>query len=137
MTFKPFFQQYYLDSRCAAADADSMAKRVVPRFKKPAQRRRIFVKEWRTYRGLTQEQLAERVGWGVSNVSQLEQGRQGYSQEGLESLAEALQCDPGQLLNVDPTKGDGIWSIWETAKPGDRKMIVDIAKTIVKTGTGT
>lgn len=106
-----------------------MAKKVTPRFR---QRRRIFLKEWREYRGLTQEQLAERVGMSKSNVSQLEQGRQGYSQDGLEALAEALQCDPGQIINVDPTKDDAIWSIWERAKTAERSMIIDIAKTIVK-----
>jgi transcriptional regulator with XRE-family HTH domain len=112
-----------------------MAKRVVPRFKNTAPRRRIFLKQWREYRDLTQEQLAERVGWSVGNVSQLERGLQGYSQEGLEALADALQCDPGQLLNVDPTGDDAIWSIWEKAKPGERQMIVELAKTVVKTGT--
>jgi len=112
-----------------------MAKRVVPRFKKPAVRRRIFLKQWREFRGLTQEQLADRVGWSVGNVSQLERGLQGYSQEGLEALAEALQCDPGQILTVDPTGDDAIWSIWERAKPGERHMIVELAKTVVKTGT--
>jgi len=112
-----------------------MAKRVVPRFKKPAVRRRIFLKQWREFRGLTQEQLADRVGWSVGNVSQLERGLQGYSQEGLEALAEALQCDPGQILTVDPTGDDAIWSIWERAKPGERQMIVELAKTVVKTGT--
>ena len=121
---------------CSAEYHFSMAKKVVPRFKRTAApRRRIFLQEWRKYRGLTQEALAERVGMSKGNISQLEQGVQGYSQEGLESLAEALQCDPGQLLNVDPTKDDAIWSIWEQAKPGERKMIVEVAKTIVKTGT--
>lgn len=110
----------------------SMARRVVPRFKKAGVRRRIFLKQWREYRGLTQEQLADRVGWSVGNVSQLERGLQGYSQEGLEALAEALQCDPGQILNVDPSGDEAIWSIWERAKPGERQMIVEIARTVVK-----
>jgi transcriptional regulator with XRE-family HTH domain len=104
---------------------------------KPPRRRRIFLKEWRTHRGLTQEQLAERVGMSVSNISQLEQGRQGYSQEGLEALADALQCDPGQLLMVDPSRSDAIWSIWEGAATAERQMIVDIAKTITSRKTGT
>lgn len=108
-------------------------KRVVPRPKRII--RRTFIKEWRKYRGLTQEQLADRVDMAVSNIAQLEQGRQGYSQAGLEAIAEALQCDVGQLLTIDPSKDDAIWSIWEQARPGERKMIVDIAKTIVKTGT--
>jgi len=112
-----------------------MAKRVTPRFKPAVARRRIFLKQWREYRNLTQEQLAERVGWSVGNVSQLERGLQGYSQEGLEALAEALQCDPGQILTVDPSGDEAIWSIWERAKPGERQMIVEIAKTVVKTGT--
>lgn len=112
-----------------------MAKRVIPRFKPPIVRRRIFLKQWREFRNLTQEQLAERVGWSVGNVSQLERGLQGYSQEGLEALAEALQCDPGQILTVDPTRDDAIWSIWERAKPGERQMIIELAKTVVKTGT--
>jgi len=112
-----------------------MAKRVQTRFKTQVQRRRIFLQQWRKYRGLTQEQLAERVGMSKGNISQLEQGVQGYSQEGLEALADALQCEPGQILNVDPSKDNAIWSIWDQAKPSERQMIVDIAKTIVKTGT--
>ncbi len=71
----------------------------------------------------------------VSNIAQLEQGRQGYSQAGLEAIADALQCDVGQLLTVDPTKDDAMWSIWDQARPGERKLIVDLAKTIIKTGT--
>lgn len=113
-----------------------MAKKAARPAPKAKQRRRIFLKEWRIHRGLTQEQLAERVGMAVSNISQLEQSRQGYSQEGLEALADALRCDPGQILNVDPTRGDGIWSIWENAAPGERQQIVEIAHTITrKTGT--
>ena len=132
---KNFLQCGCVPPAGAASDSFSMAKKVTPRFKKPVPRRRIFLKQWREYRNLTQEQLADRVGWSVGNVSQLERGLQGYSQEGLESLADALQCDPGQLLTVDPTGDDAIWSIWERAKPGEREMIVELAKTVLKTGT--
>lgn len=102
-------------------------------------RRRIFLKEWRQYRGYTQEQLAEMVDWSVGNVSQLERGLQGYSQEGLEALAEALNCDPGHILTVDPTKHDGIWSIWETAKEAERDEITGFARYVLEKGqkTGT
>lgn len=99
---------------------------------RPRQRRRIFLKEWRKFRGLTQEQLAEKVGMVVSNISQLEQGRQGYSKEGLEALAGALNCEPGHLLSVDPTGPEAIWPIWDIADPAQRRIIVDISKTIVK-----
>ena len=105
----------------------------------PKVRRRIFLKEWREYRNLTQEQLAERVGMSVGNISQLERRLQGYSQEGLEALAEALNCEPGQILNVNPTAPDALWSIWERAKEGERKEISDFARYVIEKGqkTGT
>ena len=52
-----------------------------------------------------------------------------------EALAEALQTDAASLLMRDPTDDDAVWSIWDNAKPGERRMILDIAKTITKTGT--
>lgn len=115
-----------------------MAKKVTTRFKQPVVRRRIFLKHWREYRNLTQEQLADRVGWSVGNVSQLERGLQGYSDEGLALLAEALQCTPGQILDVDPTNDDAIWSLWERAKPAQRDALLEVAKGMVpKTRTGS
>ncbi len=122
----------------------SMAdKQVRPRFKKRLHPRH-FIKEWREYRGLTQAQLAERVGMTQGNISQLERGIQGYSVAGLNALAEALNCTTWQLLNVDPGKpgiksgsdDELLWSIWEQAKPAERAQIVSVAKALVgKTGT--
>ncbi len=114
----------------------AMPKKVFPRFKGSA-RRRTFFREWRKHRNnMTLEQAAERSGMSVGNISAMERGAQGYTQDGLEALARAYDAEPGWLLNVDPTKDDAIYSIWERAKPAERKMIVDIAKTLVKTGTG-
>lgn len=107
-----------------------MAKKVTPRFKGTV-RRRTFFKEWRKYRGMTLEAAAELSGMSVGNISAMERGAQTYTQDGLEALAHAYRCEPAQLLMVDPTKEDAIWSIWEMAKVGDRQKIVDIAKTIV------
>ena len=89
---------------------------------------------------MTQEELAEAMGWSVSNVSQLEQGKQGYSDEGLAALAEILRCTPGQILEVDPTDDNAIWSLWERARPAQRNTILEVAKSFVpstKTGTGS
>lgn len=111
-----------------------MARTVTPRFK--STRRRTFFREWRKYRGYTLEQAAELAGMSIGNISAMERGVQGYTQEGLERLAEAYRCEPAQLIMVDPTKDDALWSIWEHAKQGDRQKIVEIARTIVgKTGT--
>ena len=41
-----------------------------------------------------------------------------------------------QLLEHDlPADPEGIWSVWDQAKPGERRQIVEIAKTLIKTGT--
>jgi DNA-binding Xre family transcriptional regulator len=120
-------------------DTYSMAKKeqVISRLKnrQAQQRRRLFIKEWRKYRGLSQETLAERTDMSVSNLSQLETNKQGYSWETIQALAEALNCEPGDLFTVDPTKDNAIWSIWERAKPAEREQIVAVAKALVKTGT--
>jgi len=65
-------------------------------------RRRTCIKEWREYRGLTQEQLANRLEMTQSHLSMLENGKRGYTQETLEAVAETLQTDVGQLLTVNP-----------------------------------
>ena len=96
--------------------------------------RPTFIAQWREYRGLTQEQLANRLGMTQSHLSMLENGKRGYTQETLERIAEALQTDPASLITRNPTDDDPIWSIWEHAKPSERRMIVDIARTVTKTG---
>lgn len=111
------------------------AKKVQPRFRKP-QFRKTFIRHWREHRGLTLEQLAERVGTTHASLSRIERGKQPYSQPLLEAVAEALQTDPASLLMRNPQDPEGIWTVWDQAKTGEqRKMIVDIARTVVKTGT--
>ncbi len=111
----------------------SMAQRD-RRIQKSPRRPPHFVKEWRKFRGLTQEQLAERAGMSPNNISQLENNRQRYSADGLDRLAAALNCDPAHLLLVDPSKEDAIWPIWERANQVERVRIVAVAKALMKNG---
>ena len=105
-------------------------------YKRPKQRRRTFFKQWREKRGLSQQRLAERLDTSVASVSRVESGKQPYTQDYLEALAVALDTDPASLIMRDPMDPEAIWSIWDNAKQGERKMILDIARTIVKkTGT--
>jgi transcriptional regulator with XRE-family HTH domain len=115
-----------------------MARRPQPQPKRP-QFRRTFIRQWREHRDLTLEQLAERVRainealeTTHASLSRIERGLQPYNQPLLEAIAEALQTDPPSLLMRDPSSAEDIWSVWDQAKPGERKTIVDIAKTIVK-----
>jgi transcriptional regulator with XRE-family HTH domain len=117
-----------------------MAKKVTPRFR--PQYRRTFIRQWRKHRGITLEQLSERLeainpalGSTHASLSRIENGKQPYSQGLLEAIAEALATDVASLIMRDPSDPEGIWSVWDHAKPGERRMIVDIARTVVKTGT--
>lgn len=98
-------------------------------------RRRTFIKEWREFRSLTQEQLAERVGTSKASVSRIEAGTQSYTQDLLEAFGEALRTEPASLLMRNPSDESSVWSLWDRAKPAEKQMIEEIAKTIVKTGT--
>ena len=64
--------------------------------------KRVFIREWRKYRGLTLVQLAERVGVSQPTVSRIERGEQPYSQPILEAFADALGCEPSDLIGRLP-----------------------------------
>lgn len=95
--------------------------------------RRTFIRQWRKYRDLTLEQLAERIDMTPSHLSMLERGERAYTQGTLEAIADALMTDTASLLMRDPSDPEAIWTIWEQAKPGERKQIVDVARALVRT----
>lgn len=97
----------------------------------PKTRRRTFIREWRKHRGLTLEQLAERIEVTAGALSQLERGLVNYTQAMLEALADELQTTPASLLIRNPGE-DEIWSIWDNAQPGEKEQIVEHAKVIVR-----
>lgn len=110
-----------------------MPKRIA--FRKPRPRRRTFIKEWRQHRGLSQEQLADRLETSVASISRIESGAQPYTQDVLEALADALMTTPASLLMRNPQEPEAMWSIWDQAKTGERQLIEELARSVVKTGT--
>lgn len=114
--------------------AKSPQKKVTPRFKKPKGLPNL--RGWRKFRNITAEVLAERADLTTGYISQLENGGSGYSQDVLENLAEALQCRPGDLINVDPSKDGAMWSLWEGATVAERAQIVAVTQAIVKKAAG-
>jgi transcriptional regulator with XRE-family HTH domain len=109
----------------------------MPQKTKPEpQRRRTFIKEWRAFRGMTQEDLAELIDMTPSNLSQLERGRINYTQETLEAAAKALGCSVVDLLSRAPTDSESMFALWEQATPNKRSTFIEIAKTILKAPEG-
>ena len=102
-----------------------------PKPKKP----RHLIRQWRKYRGYSQERLAEIVGVTDGAISQLERGDTNYTQQMLEALAVALMCEPADLIMRNPTDSENIWSLWDKATPGQRRAIVAVAESLIRTGT--
>jgi transcriptional regulator with XRE-family HTH domain len=101
--------------------------------KKPKPRQ--FIREWRKHRGLTQEQLADRMGITRGYVSQVEKGVRRYDQFFLEAAADAMNCEPADLIMRDPAN-DAIWSIWDQIPATQREQAVRVLQTFAKkTGT--
>lgn len=99
--------------------------------------KKTYLREWRKMKpGRTLESVAEHLHISRPQLGRIEKGQQPYNQELLETLAELYGCDVPDLLMRDPTEPDSIWSIWDHAKPGERRQIVEVARALVRTGTG-
>ena len=72
-----------------------------------------YVREWRKYRELNLERLAEKADLSVSTVSAIERKRQDFTGKTLRQLADALDTTPASLIAGPPARAGEIWSIWE------------------------
>lgn len=95
------------------------------------ERKRHYVREWRKYRGLTQERLAERTPYTLGAISQLETGRTKYTQDMLEALAEALGCSAGDLISVDPTKEGEVVDLMRLINDRNRDQAIRVLRALV------
>jgi transcriptional regulator with XRE-family HTH domain len=74
--------------------------------KKTAVKPRHYLREWRQYREMTLEQLAEAVGTTKGVISELELSKKGLSLKWLYRLAPALQTSPGMIVDYHPEMVD-------------------------------
>jgi len=93
-----------------------------------------FLPEWRKFRGFSQERLAERAGFGSKGyISELESGERRYNEDMLKLFADALGCQPWEILSVNPSLRDqqlpaGVQRIVEEVRrvpEGERDEFID------------
>ena len=99
---------------------------------KPGTYQPNYIRQWRQHRGLTIGNVAERTHLSQSLLSMVERGRRAYTQLTLEAVASALRTDTASLLMRAPTDPDDIGTMWDKAKPGQRKQITEMARKLVK-----
>jgi transcriptional regulator with XRE-family HTH domain len=99
-------------------------------------RHRTFLRQWREFLGKKLVPVAEHLHMSHSQLSRIERGQQPYNQELLEALAELYMCDVVDLLIRDPSEPESMWTLWERAKPGERRQIRTVAEALIaRTGT--
>lgn len=102
-----------------------------------AQKQRIYLKEWRTFRNLTQARLADRAGVSQGLISQLENNHTDFTGEVLANLAEALGCEPADLLIRNPLIRDAVWSITDNLKKAtveQKEQVERVVEALLKAG---
>lgn len=96
-----------------------------------------YLREWRIFRGFTQQQLAEAVDTNANMIQYLESGERGLSAKWLRRLAPVLNTTSGMILEHDPNQLDSdIIEIWATASNREKRQIAEIAMAVLRTGTG-
>lgn len=91
-----------------------------------------YIREWRQHRGLTLERLADRLDITKGALSNVERGASGYTEPMLKALAYALLCEPADLIMRDPSKPEGLWSIWDSVPETQRQQAIQILETFAK-----
>lgn len=95
---------------------------------------RNYLKEWREFRGMTQDQLAEAVGTNKAVISLLENEKRPLSSKWLRKFAEVLNTQPGYILDNDPNEVSAdIFDLWARIGKDNRKQAAEILSTF--TGT--
>jgi len=93
----------------------------------------FFLRQWREFRGMTQDELAEEVDTSKGYLSQMERGDRPYNRKWLLKFATALHIRPDQLLGPPPHLSDkDSWSDangnGEPAIPFDMRLMRECIK---------
>ena len=104
-----------------------MVARIGPRNQS---RWRVYFKEWRRNKELTQKQLADRLGTTHVTVSRMENGRREWNAGYLVAMAETLGIEPQDLFHHPdrPTLDE----LLRNASDDDRKRALEVVKTLMK-----
>lgn len=96
-----------------------------------------FLREWRVYRELTQEQAAGRLDVDRSMLSKIENYRAQYTQELLEKASIAYDCTVEDLLAVNPGYRDPprlIYDSLRNASAEQQRRALAIIDSLLKAG---
>lgn len=102
-------------------------------------KRRTFLREWREWRDLTQDEVLRRLDFlGVEmskpSISRPENGHQPYSEPILCALADVYQCEPTDLIGRPPDSPESIDAMVVQLPKRERERIVAVVTAMLKAG---
>ncbi len=106
-----------------------MAKKVLDA-QKARSRARTYFLEWRKFRGLTQDALAERIERTKTRISRKENDKEPYDQYYLEALAKALDTDPPSLLARNPFDKDSLYMLFDQLSPATKAKAIEVVHAL-------
>nr|WP_315051262.1 helix-turn-helix transcriptional regulator [uncultured Brevundimonas sp.] len=94
------------------------------------------LRAWRTFRHMTQEELAEAVGTTKAVISNLETGVRPLSAKWLDRFAPVLNTSAGYILDHDPNDlPTAVLDIWADIPEESRAQALRVLQSFKRTGT--
>lgn len=94
-----------------------------------------YLRQWREWKKLSQDELAAKAGTTKSVISLLENEKRPLSSKWLRLFAEIIGTRPGYILDIDPTEMDAeVFEVWMGMNNEDRAQAIRILRTF-RTGT--
>ena len=88
------------------------------------------IKEKRLALGLTQEELAEKIGISAKSLSQIELGNNFVSAENLEAISLALNVSPKSLFDDNNLEDERIFEFVNSKITNNKNLLYKIYKII-------
>lgn len=96
------------------------------------------IKEYRQLRGMTQQELAEAIGYtgGKGMISKIENGKVDLSQSKIKQIAEVLNVPAGDLMGWDQAKIDDVLHFQEELSAREDALEEEIKTRLINMTTG-
>lgn len=91
---------------------------------------RLLIKEWRTFRGLTQEELADAMEISLGFMSKIETGQKRWNATHLLKASQALGIKPHELLTTDPYRLDPTQAAWDKLTLEERYRLIRLNRAL-------
>jgi len=94
------------------------------------------IREWREFRHMTQDELAEAIGCSKASIGHWENGAREVAPKWLYPIAKALNTTPGYILDHDPNNlPTAILDIWAEIPDESRDQAIRVLESFKRTGT--